>query len=215
MKLVSEKTKSSKNIVYDSIKEDKLFYIQNYKYSKNIQHELLVINNFADKYPNSGSLIKLLQSFFNKIESWKYTHQNIEVIIGILINISYKNPRTYPIISSILSKFLSFLSDDEKKKDILRKVIFKFSKIPNTEHLDLWLQRISLKLDENITYSGNLCKKVIDDDIQIWNNDWLNQSLNDLIKNANIINKKAIKNLDIVIKNKEVALFEKKMQYLF
>lgn len=75
MRISSEKTKSSKNVVYDSIKEDKLFYIQNYKFSKNIQNELLVINNFADKYPNSGSLNKLLQSFYNRIELWEYTHQ--------------------------------------------------------------------------------------------------------------------------------------------
>lgn len=215
MKISSEKTKSSKNIVYDSIKEDKLFYIQNYKFSKNIQNELLVINNFADKYPNSGSLIKLLQNLFDSIESWKHTHQNIEVIIGILMNIAYKNPRTYPIISSILSKFLSFLSDDQKKKDILQKIISKFSKIPNTEHLDLWLQRISLKLDNGITYLGNLCKKVNDDSIKIWNNKWLNQILSDLINNSQIIDRKKIEKIDIVVKNKEVALFEKKTQYPF
>lgn len=213
MKINSEKTSSSKNIIYNSIKEDKLFYIQNYKLSKNIQNELLIINDFADKYPNSGSLNKLLQNFFNRIESWKYTPQNIEVVIGILMNIAYKNPRIYPITSSILSKFLSFLTDNQRKEDILQKIIKRFKKIPNTEHLDLWLQRISLKLSNDITYSGNLCKKVIDDDTEIWNNDWLNQALSSLVNNSKIINKNEIENLDIVVKNKEVALFEKKTQY--
>lgn len=213
MRISSEKTKSSKNIVYASIKEDKLFFIQNYKFSKNIQHELLVINNFANKYPNSGSLNKLLQAFSDRIEQWKHTNQNVEVIIGILMNIAYKNPRTYPIISSILSKFLSFLADDKKKKDILQKILCKFSKIPNTEHLDLWLQRISLKLDNEIKYSGNLCKKVKDEDIEIWNNCWLNQKLSDLINNSKIIDEQTISDLGRVVSGEEIRLFEKKSEY--
>lgn len=131
------------------------------------------------------------------------------------MNIAYKSPRTYPIIASILSKFLNFLSDNKKKKDILKKIIEKFKKIPNTEHLDLWLQRISLKLDDTITYSGNLCKRVVDDSIQIWNNDWLDQTLSNFINSSPIIKKDKIKKLDRVIKNKEVALFEKKTQYPF
>jgi len=210
MKINSEKTKYSNNVVYDSIKADKLFFIQNYKYTKNIQNELLVINNIADNYPNSGSLIKLLQNFFKRIECWGCTNQNIEAMIGILMNIAYKNPRTYPITSSILSKFLSFLSNDSQKQEIIKNIIRKFSKIPNTELLNLWIQRIILPLNYDDELTGTLCKKVIHDDIEIWNNKWLSQSFAKLIDESKIIDKKKIQNLTIVVDRKEVAMFDNK-----
>ncbi|MDI9348132.1 MAG: RNA-directed DNA polymerase [Methylacidiphilales bacterium] len=221
-KINSDKTKSSKNIINDSIKEDKLFYIHNYKYSKNIQYELLVINNYADKYPNSGSLNKLLQKLFNRIESWTSTNQNIEVIIGILMHIAYKNPITYPIAASILSKFLSLLSNDQEKINIIVKIIEKFKKIPNTEHLDLWLQRVSLNLKNDIEYLGSLCEVVkkiknieVMDNKKIWNSEWVKgyPELYKIIESTNIVNSEIIEKIETVIREEEVLLFGKKTQY--
>ena len=189
-----------------------MFYIQNYKFSKNIQNELLVINNFADKHPNSGSLNKLLQKFFDRIESWKCTHQNIEEIIGILMNIAYKNPKTYPIISSILAKFLNFLSSDKNKKQILERIIKKFKKIPNTEILNLHLQRISYNIDRDMEFEGVLCKSIHSRQ-EIWNNCWLVDSIKEIIEEAEIIDKKKLAEMPAIPSRKEVALFDKKTQY--
>jgi predicted transcriptional regulator len=44
----------------------------------------------------------------------------------------------------------------------LLKIKNKFSQLPNTSYLNIWLQRLTIKIDPAISYSGKLCEKVIE-----------------------------------------------------
>lgn len=218
MRLNAQKTLVSNNVVRDSIKPDKLYWIAGKKGARSLQEHLLIIHELSQKFPNSGSLIKALDKFFNRIQriketKYKETKQNVQVLISILVDIAYKNPRTYPIISAILSKLLSLVDSNEIQNNILTSITTKFNKIPNTGHIKIWLQRVTLKIDRQRQYDEELCKKVNDNSIVIWNSDWLNNDLKTLINKEPIINEQIIDRINKIIGPDEVQLFDTKTSY--
>lgn len=209
MRLNTEKTKCSDDVILGSIKPDKLFWITHGNIKRNLEKNLLMIYDLSNKYPNSGVLIKELQRFYKKIEK-RGKLENLDVLIGISVNIAFKNPRTYPVVSAILSKLLG-LSEDSA--EIMNKIIKRFTKLPNTEHLDLWLQRITLKIEGNSFYKRKLCKKVEDNNVEIWCSDWLNDNFKEIISSGVIIDQEEIEKMKPVIESEEVAVFNQNNYY--
>ncbi len=214
MRLNAQKTVVSGNVVKSSIKADKLYWISAKKGSKGIQEHLLLIHKLSEEYPNSGSLSKALNKFFIRIKGIPEMKVNIRVLISILIDIVYKNPRTYSIATAILSKLISLIADRPEKDAILNLIYSRFDKIPNTGHIKIWLQRLTIKLDRNRFYDESLCKKVNDATIQIWNSDWLENDLRALIEHTLIIDETVIAEIDIVIDSNEVQLFKNEYDYV-
>lgn len=208
MRLNAQKTLITNNVVRDSIKPDKLYWLSAQKRTRNLQEHLLLIHELSNKFPNSGSLTKALTKFFNRIKNINEYKQNIEVLISILVDIAYKNPKTYPIASAILSKLLSLIEKAEAQEVILKAIFTKFDKIPNTGHIKLWLQRITIKIDRNKKYDEALCEKVNDKSVKIWNSDWLNSEFQKLLSETSIIDEEVIEKINKVIDSKEVELFK-------
>jgi hypothetical protein len=74
--------------------------------------------------------------------------------------------------------------------------------------LQIWLQRLTLKIDESKDYDEKLCKKVINDDTAIWNIDWLNNNkIKDIFSQQSIIDRSYIQNMEQIIKPEEFQLF--------
>jgi RNA-directed DNA polymerase len=207
MRLNAQKTVVSNNVIKNSIKSDKLYWINSKRGVKNIQEHLLLIHKLSEEHPNSGSLSKALNKFYNRIKGISESNQNIRVLTSILVDIMYKNPKTYPIASAILSKLLSLIPDNDEKNEILNLVCSRFDKIPNTGHIKIWLQRLTIKLDRQKAYDENLCRKVNDAMIHIWNSDWIENNLKTLIESTPIVDETVIADIDIVIASEEVQLF--------
>jgi len=213
MRLNPLKTSVSNHVVRDSIKSDKLFWMTYKQGAKSIQEHLLLLHNLSEKFPNSGSLQKALLKFYHRVKEIKKIKQNTKVLISILVDIMYKNPKTYPITTAILSKLISLIEEPFQREDILQAVESKFKKIPNTGHIKIWLQRLTIKFDRQRDYEENLCKKVNDPSALIWNSDWLNNSLKNQISTFQIIDEQRISDLPEVIDSSEVALFVSKTEY--
>jgi hypothetical protein len=207
-KLNAQKTFISDNIVRDVIKPDKLYWNETKQGEKTLQKHLFLIHSLAEKYSNSGSLSIALDKFLNRVYPLKlFKEGNTKVLCSILVDIAYKSPRTYPVITAILSKILSLEVDNNVKTEILNSIENKFKRIPNVGHLQVWLQRLTLKTDEQREYEENLCKKVIDDNIQIWNNSWVEQKIKDIFANNSIIDRHKIENMPQIIEPKEIKIF--------
>lgn len=204
MRLNTEKTKYLDDVIIGSIKPDKLFWIAHGSIKRNLEKNLLMIYDLSKKYPNSGALIKELQRFYKKIEKRKEL-KNLDVLIGISVNVAFKNPRTYPVVSAILSKLLEL---SENSTGIMDKIIKRFTKLPNTEHLDLWLQRITLKFEGDFSYQGKLCEKAAGNDIEIWCSDWLKGDFKKIISSGVIIDQKEIDEMNPVIESEEFTVFK-------
>lgn len=213
MRLNAQKTIVSTNVIKNSIKPDKFYWLSTRKGAKGIQEHLLIIHKLADEYPNSGSLSKALGKFYNRIRWITQTNQNLKVLLSILVDIMYKNPRVYPIASAILSKLLSLIPDISEKNEILNLIHKRFEKIPNTGHIKIWLQRVTIKLDRQRPYAERLCKKVNNQALQIWNSDWLENNLKTLIETTLIIDEAVIAEIDIIIASEEVELFKTEYDY--
>ena len=70
---------------------------------------LFIVKDFADRYPNSGQLVKVLNEFKNRINSFEedFIHNgtDIDTLISILVDIILKNPKITSIGIQLLSIF--------------------------------------------------------------------------------------------------------------
>lgn len=201
MKLNSKKTYITSNILAHAIKEDRLYLLHHPIIHKSFQKRLYSIWELANKYPGCGSVKTELTHFYRKLNKVKTTPENIEQLVAITINIMYISSNYYPTCVALLSKLASISNDYEL---IIKRIRKKFSIIPNTDYLDIWLQRLILKVEYDVPYECDLCKKVenVENDICDWT--WLKGKK---IK-ENFIKKDIIESLNIVIDIDEVSIFD-------
>ncbi len=207
LQLNPHKTSFTEDIISNSIKPDKLFWLCNKREHSDPQKKLMTLHQLAKKYPDSGRLPRELNEFYSTIYK-KKTIQNIQVLISIVANIALTSPRTYPIVAAILSKLICLMIPKEQK-EIIQKLENKLSKIPNTGHLDIWLQRITYKIDPKKMYKERLCFLLESkSETNIWNSEWLDDKFQDLISNTKIIDPTVLKDMPPKISPEEVELFQ-------
>ena len=197
MTLNPNKTKPTDQLITGSIKSDKLYWMQRKQSEKDLQKYLLLIHNFAVDFPNSGSLIKALIQYHKKIFKIRKIKRNLQQLISIIVDIAYHNPKTYPISAAIISRLISHIGNKGKQKAVIEKIRKKFSKVPNTGHLDIWLQRIVIGFDESISFNEPICKIVDNKEniSTIWKLEWLKEALQTVIKDKTIIDQRELKKI--------------------
>jgi hypothetical protein len=213
MSLSTDKTKVSNNVIQDSIKKDKLYWIKNEQNEYyNLQKQLLLLHDLSLQFPHSGTIEKELQKFLKKIKNRKrkVNEKEAHILISIIVDIAYHNPKVYPVTSAILSDLLDSV-DSNLKADVISKIRKKFSELPNTEYLDLWLQRITIKMNTDLEYKGSLCKLMNGESNNLlWNISWLKEgcSLRKIIEDAELVDKKVLNKLSSSIGVEEVSIFD-------
>ena len=195
MSLNPNKTKPIDQIIRGSIKSDKLYWMQQKQSMVSFQKHLILIHAFSKKFPNSGSLKTALYKFYDKIEKRRKKLKDVYQLISIIVDIAYHNPRTYHISAPIISQLIKHIGKKEEQKNIIEKIRKKFQKIPNTGHLDIWLQRVVIGFKESVSkesvsFDEPICKIVANtDNIPIWESNWLKDNLKRKIKNKTILNR--------------------------
>lgn len=212
LKLNPEKTTSSQNIISMSVKPDKLFWIQQKQQHSNVQKHMLIIHEFSRKYPNSGSLIIALQDLYARFPKAIPT-KDVMPLISIIVDIAYNSPKLYPDCAAILSFLISQFKSKSKKLGVIKKISMRFEQIPNTGHLQIWLQRISLRFTKKPHFDELLCAKLANQDIIVWNSDWLETPFKEMVDKYAIIDQKLIDKLPEIIEKAEVDLFHVKQGY--
>lgn len=221
-KLNSLKTSFSDNVIANSMKPEKLYSLFDLNLnqsSSNIKcNDLLAIYRFSLKYPNSNHLKRHLNEFFQGLttSSTETTKDNTDpvVLIAIIVEIAYRNSCSYVLCAGILSLLLDQIPNHElnNRKDIFSKIMKKFEGSINTGYLDIWLQRISYKMDKAITYKECLCMVVekTQKSSDLWNNQWLKDSpeLFKIINNFDAIDRVKLEEVDSIIKLDEITIFE-------
>ena len=209
MRINSSKTKGLDNVIHSAIKPDKLEWIINENCYADLQSELYAISVFSQSFPNSGQVSVALKNFYDKIANLPKAEirGNIQVLISIITDIGFKNPRAYPIVAAILSKLVDLLSKGAREK-IIKKVLVKYKKLPNTGIMQLWLQRMTIKFGNHFEYSEKLGSKVVSKDVIVWNSDWLNAKTKKMVNSHNLVNTEILEELGAVIGQEEVELFE-------
>lgn len=173
LKLSPSKTKINSDVVRASIKDDKLCWITRKQFDKNLQKHLLIIHDYALQLPNAGSPVIALNEYNRRIARISTSLENPIPLVAIVVDIAYRNPRTYAICAAILSKLLSFMDGNDEKVLIADRIRRKFVHIPNTGHMQIWLQRVTFPLNNDIAYDEAICRLVAGNAERLWNSEWI------------------------------------------
>lgn len=158
LKLSSAKTKASNEVVRASIKHDKIAWMARKQSEKNLQKHLLIIHDHGSNFPNAGSLAIALNEYHKRVSSITSLFGSPTTLIAVAADIAYCNPRTYAICAAIISKLLSFEKSNHDRLAIAERIRKKFEQIPNTGHMQIWLQRVTLTLDKGLDYEEAVCR---------------------------------------------------------
>ncbi len=211
LKLHAGKTINSDNVIQISVKSDKIEWIMSKRSAKTVQKQLLVLHKFSLMHPNSGTLAKELQNIYKRIKKTRDIKQkeNIPVLISIVVDIAYLNPRTYSIAVAIISLLLRAIDGQSEVEFYAKKIMRKFATIPNTGHMQIWLQRAVVKFGvTDIEFDEKVCRLVAGESVELWNNAWLNGATKAIIGSHSIIDQDILDDMDDVIEMDEVSLFE-------
>lgn len=215
MKLGITKTLISRNVVEGSIKPDKLAGIDLQDLgdtnAKTIQKQLLRLHSFGQRYPNSGTLRRLVSEFYTKIVNQTDRPDDLEVQVAIATDIGFVSPSAFPGIAGILSYLISLASNDEKL-GLWRKVRNKMNRVPYNGYLELWLQRIIQPKTSGIPFTSEekICKIVNGESIELWENNWIAGGALKEALNTSKINVRSVFDVDEVIQPEEIELFKQK-----
>jgi len=190
-----------------SIKSDKLAWIFRKHREKSLQKHLLIIHDHATRFPNAGSLVVALNEFHKRISRLKRLLEQPMPMIAIVVDFAYRNPRTYAICAAILSKLMSFLDSEDEKKDVAEKIKTRFAKIPNTGHMQIWIQRATLPIAKEISYQEPICRLVSGEDVSLWSTRWITSADLKRAITTPVIDQPALETLEPVIPIDEVELF--------
>ena len=159
------------------------------------------------------SFLKWIEEESNKgkdEKSRKSKDENIPTLISLVIEIAYRNPRVQHIAINILTFLLEQLEAKDEKAT-LEAIVNRFKQMPNSDLLQVWLQRLSIKVKKDISYDVGLCKTVQEmlkeephDNSKIWNTKWLKESkLKKIVKTTEIVNRKKLEDLKPVATKEE------------
>ena len=183
-----KKTNLTEEIVSESLKPDKRAYLsetplyrtmgkRTYSIMSSLQQEAFFIHQISKKYPNSGTLVKLLTTFCARLGKKSVVSYNIHVLISIITDTALLSPKTYKIALAILSILINKIPKADIRERVVKDIYNKFQRFPNIGEIQIWMQRITYKLPNPIVYSEGLCKIVNNEDgVELWNNDWVADS---------------------------------------
>lgn len=207
LKLSPIKTREYADIICASIKKDKRDWLFREKTAKTFQKQLLIIHDHSRQFPNSGSLVRALSEYYKKLLKINRKLDDAFVMISIVVDIALNSPKTYPLCAAIISKFLNFIETQEERKTVLKKIKKKFEKIPNTGHMQIWLQRVSYPIDNTYVYNEKICSCLDSLENILWDTSWINSVDLKKIINCSIVDKEILNSINEVIPLDDVQPF--------
>lgn len=102
------------------------------------------------------------------------------------------------------------LKDEDEKRDIIDKVYAKLCNQPNSDYNQLWLQNITYQKDKirgTSPYTIRLCKAVMGEPVEMWNNQWLKPALAKDIPSDSIVDRETLKKVTPVIVFRETRAY--------
>ncbi len=209
LKINLSKTFLTSNLVKYAFKPDRLAWksISPLVFGENklsVLKSLLLIQDFGEQYPNCGSLKHALGTLYKREICDAGCHSDFWQVVAVVIDIMYRNPGVWPHCIAILSKYAAG-RDARTVAKIIEKIRQKFADMPHTEYLEIWLQRLSVKVDPCYQFTNALSKIVYDHDTRIWNSDWLGMYTS--LRDSDMINYDEVLNMPPAVTPEEVALF--------
>ena len=211
MRLNSGKTKTTDDIVSNSVKRDKLSWLglQSNFDALSFEKRLLLLFVHAQCHPNGGSLLQpLIQIYKHSDENWIGDKKQILASAAILVELAYRSPRCYQLCMAIMAKLIDQISENDRPK-VAKQILEKFIRLPHTGYLQVWLQRIMKPSGISLNYTERLCQ-IVDGSVEsIWNNDWLKEDIKlySSMQSIDIVDRTKLTEISSIMSEEEINIF--------
>ena len=157
-----------------------------------------------------------LEDIDNAIEKRTETYQrklvggSVRAMSAVCAQIALENVSCCHYALRVLSRMVDSLKDEHEKWNIIDKVYAKLCNQPNSDYNQLWLQNITYQKDKKngtSPYNIRLCKVVMGEDVELWNNKWLSSKFLLNAPDIQIINSEALLRITPIITFRETRIY--------
>jgi hypothetical protein len=137
--------------------------------------------------------------------------ENMRAISAIATQIALENVSVSHYALRVISRVVDSLEDMKEKQLIIGKVYNKLCNQPNSDYNQLWLQNMTYTRDKvakkECPYSVRLCKLVMGEHVDLWNNSWLKDDLIKSMPVSSIVNSETLGKVTPVITFRETRAY--------
>lgn len=156
---------------------------------------------------NTGAPSKIKTETYRR----KLSGGSVRAMSAICTQIALENVGCCHYALRVLSRMVDSLDDEKEKWDIINKVYAKLCNLPNSDYNQLWLQNITYQQDKqrgSSPYTMRLCRLAAgDNDVRLWNNEWLKPALASALPLDTIVDKETLKKITPVITFRETRAY--------
>ena len=152
----------------------------------------------------------------NTIEKKTETYQrklvggSVRAMSAVCVQIALENVGCCHYALRVLSRMVDSLEDEQEKWDIIDQVYGKLCNQPNSDYNQLWLQNITYQKDKKkgtSPYNIRLCKVVMGENVELWNNSWLKKDLIKNYKQTSVVCNEVLKKVTPIITFRETRAY--------
>lgn len=157
-----------------------------------------------------------LEDTNNTIEKKTETYQrklvggSVRAMSAVCVQIALENVGCCHYALRVLSRMVDSLEDEQEKWDIIDQVYAKLCNQPNSDYNQLWLQNITYQKDKKkgtSPYNIRLCKVVMGENVELWNNSWLKKDLIKNYKQTSVVCNEVLKKVTPIITFRETRAY--------
>lgn len=213
---------NKKGVDFDSLEKHLLYilmFARQYPDSGSIKTMLSDIDKRIEEWlkPQTREVSTInLEDTNNTIERRTETYQrklvggSVRAMSTVCVQIALENVSCCHYALRVLSRMVDSLKDEHEKWNIIDKVYAKLCNQPNSDYNQLWLQNITYQNDKKkgvSQYNIRLCKVVMGENVELWNNSWLKKELTKNYKQTSVVRNEVLKKATSIITFRETRAY--------
>lgn len=213
---------NKKGVDFDSFEKHLLYilmFARQYPDSGSIKTMLSDIDKRIEEWlkPQTREVSTInLEDTNNAIEKRSETYQrkliggSVRAMSAVCVQIALENVGCSHYALRVLSRMVDSLEEEQEKRDIIDKVYTKLCNQPNSDYNQLWLQNITYQNDKKkgvSPYNIRLCKVVMGENVELWNNSWLKKDLTKNYKQTSVVCNEVLKKVTLIITFRETRAY--------
>lgn len=213
---------NKKGVDFDSFEKHLLYilmFARQYPDSGSIKTMLSDIDKRIEEWlkPQTREVSTInLEDTNNAIEKRLETYQrkliggSVRAMSAVCVQIALENVGCSHYALRVLSRMVDSLEEEQEKRDIIDKVYTKLCNQPNSDYNQLWLQNITYQNDKKkgvSPYNIRLCKVVMGENVELWNNSWLKKDLTKNYKQTSVVCNEVLKKVTLIITFRETRAY--------
>ena len=135
---------------------------------------------------------------------------SVRAMSAVCAQIALENVGCCHYALRVLSRMVDSLKDEKEKSAIINLVYYKLCNQPNSDYNQLWLQNITYQKDKKkgtSPYNIRLCKVVMGENVELWNNSWLKKDLIKNCKQTSVVCNEVLKKVTPIITFRETRAY--------